>query len=56
VAQLAGEVLFNQILLPGTAGIVANIVRIGGRIVTEYKNNPFAIAHNRAVTAGIYLA
>jgi hypothetical protein len=56
VANLAGDLLLNPLSFSGKAGLAVNVWRIGARIAQEYKGNPFAVAHTRAVAVGTYLA
>ena len=57
VANLAGELLLNPVSYYGGKAVMAmNIWKIGTRIAKEYKGNPFAVAHARAMTVGTYLA
>lgn len=45
VAELAKDLVLNPANIMGNAGIVANLARIGYRVLNEYKSNPFATAH-----------
>ena len=54
--KLAADLILNPLSLGGGAGILMNALKIGIRVVDEYKNNPFATAHIRAQAVGTYLA
>jgi hypothetical protein len=56
VADLAKDLIFNPLSLSGNAGMAVNLLRIGARVAKEYKGNPFAVAHARAMAVGTYLA
>ncbi len=56
MADLAKDLILNPLVFSGKVGMTTNLLRIGARVVKEYKGNPFAVAHARAMAVGIYLA